>query len=69
MIIILSSFLLLLLIIIKVKFVKNNLNKLKNNNNMDPLFMACSLFRRRKYDECIKICTSLLEKNEFDQVK
>ncbi len=36
---------------------------------MDPLFMACSLFRRRKYDEGIKICTSLLEKNEFDQVK
>lgn len=30
--------------------------------------MACSLFRRRKFEECIKICTTLLEKNEFDQV-
>jgi hypothetical protein len=30
--------------------------------------MACSLFRRRKFDECVKVCTKLLEKNEYDQV-
>ncbi len=29
--------------------------------------MACSLFRRRKFDECIKVCTGLLEKNQYDQ--
>ncbi len=34
---------------------------------MDPLFMACSFFRRRKFDECINICTKLLEKNQYDQ--
>ena len=34
---------------------------------MDPLFLACSHFRRRKFDECIKICTSLLDKNQYDQ--
>jgi hypothetical protein len=36
---------------------------------MDPLFMACSLFRRRKFDECVKICSQMLEKNPYDQVK
>ena len=35
---------------------------------MDPLFMACSLFRRRKFDECVKICSQMLEKNPYDQV-
>jgi hypothetical protein len=30
--------------------------------------MACSLFRRRKHDECIKMCTQMLEKNPYDQV-
>ncbi|RNA25447.1 tetratricopeptide repeat 8 [Brachionus plicatilis] len=34
---------------------------------MDPLFMACSLFRRRKFDECTKICSQILEKNPYDQ--
>lgn len=34
---------------------------------MDPLFLACSHFRRRKFDDCIKICTTLLEKNQYDQ--
>ena len=36
---------------------------------MDPLFMACSLYRRRKFEECSKICTEILEKNPYDQVK
>lgn len=35
---------------------------------MDPLFMANSLFRRRRLDECVKVCTELLEKNPRDQV-
>ena len=29
--------------------------------------MACSLFRRRKFEECAKIVSDLLEKNPYDQ--
>ncbi|MPC39690.1 Tetratricopeptide repeat protein 8 [Portunus trituberculatus] len=36
---------------------------------MDPLFLALSCFRRRKFDRCIKICTELLSKNPYDQVR
>jgi tetratricopeptide repeat protein 8 len=36
---------------------------------MDQLFMACSLYRRRKFDDCVKLCTELLEKNPYDQVE
>ena len=35
---------------------------------MDPLFMANSLFRRRRLEECVKVCTDILEKNPRDQV-
>ncbi|XP_015789086.1 tetratricopeptide repeat protein 8-like [Tetranychus urticae] len=34
---------------------------------MDPLYLALSLHRRRKFDECIKICTQELEKTPLDQ--
>ncbi|XP_071080081.1 tetratricopeptide repeat protein 8-like [Haliotis cracherodii] len=34
---------------------------------MDPLFLAYSYFRRRKYQKCVDICTQLLEKNPYDQ--
>ncbi|XP_021361396.1 tetratricopeptide repeat protein 8-like isoform X2 [Mizuhopecten yessoensis] len=34
---------------------------------MDPLFLAYSYFRRRKYQECVEICSQLLEKNPYDQ--
>ena len=35
---------------------------------MDPLFMATSLFRRRRFEECVKTCTEILLKNPLDQV-
>jgi len=35
---------------------------------MDPLFLSLSLFRRRKLDECVEVCTELLKKNPYDQV-
>ena len=35
---------------------------------MDPLFMANSLFRRRRFEECVKVCTSILQSNPYDQV-
>ncbi|XP_060571355.1 tetratricopeptide repeat protein 8-like [Ruditapes philippinarum] len=34
---------------------------------MDPLFLAYSYFRRRKYQQSVDICTQLLEKNPYDQ--
>lgn len=30
---------------------------------MDPLYTAISLFRRKKYDECISVCNDILQKN------
>lgn len=36
---------------------------------MDPLFLSLSLYRRRKLDESIEVCTELLKKNPYDQVK
>lgn len=34
---------------------------------MNPAFLALSRLRRRRYDECINLCTGLLEKNHYDQ--
>lgn len=35
---------------------------------MDPLFLAMSFYRRRKFEECGEVCTQLLKKNPYDQV-
>ncbi|KAF7272712.1 hypothetical protein GWI33_014524 [Rhynchophorus ferrugineus] len=34
---------------------------------MDPMYLALSLFRRRHYDKCIEICSSILDKQPLDQ--
>ncbi|XP_013404505.1 tetratricopeptide repeat protein 8 [Lingula anatina] len=34
---------------------------------MDPMFLAYSFFRRRKFEQCVNLCTQLLEKNPYDQ--
>lgn len=31
---------------------------------MDQFYLAISLFRRKKFDECINICNDLLQKNQ-----
>lgn len=36
-------------------------------DQLNPLFYAQSKYRRRKYDECIEICTKLLSENPLDQ--
>ena len=36
--------------------------------DMDPLFQAMSLYRRRKFEECAEVASRLLEKNPNDQV-
>lgn len=36
--------------------------------DMDLLFQAISLFRRRQFEKCVEISTVLLEKNPNDQV-
>lgn len=33
------------------------------------MWVANTKLRRRKYDECIALCTNLLEKNPYDQVQ
>lgn len=35
--------------------------------NMDPMYIGLSYYRRRKFDECIEICSKLLAKNPYDQ--
>ena len=35
---------------------------------LDPLFMSVTLFKHRRFEECVKICDELLEKNPKDQV-
>jgi tetratricopeptide repeat protein 8 len=35
---------------------------------MDPFFLAVSRYKRQRYDECIEICTQMLDKNPYDQV-
>ena len=35
---------------------------------MDPMFMAMSLYRRRKFEQSVDICTDILSKNPYDQV-
>ena len=35
---------------------------------MDTLFQALSYFRRRKFDKCVESCSTLLEKNPYDEV-
>ncbi len=39
-----------------------------NKLSLDPLFMARSLFRRRRFEECVKICSDILQSNPYDQV-
>ena len=39
----------------------------KNVMALDPLYMACSLYRRRRLEECVDVCTSMLKKNPLDQ--
>ena len=35
---------------------------------MNPVWLAQSRLRRRKFDECLSICDPLLVKNPYDQV-
>lgn len=34
---------------------------------MDPLYKALSLFKKRKYSDCVDVCTELLELQPYDQ--
>eukprot|EP00128_Syssomonas_multiformis_P018116 Colp12_sorted_trinity150504_noHs@13675 len=36
-------------------------------SQLDPLYLAQIYFRQRKFDECISVCTALLDKNPYDQ--
>ncbi|KAJ8932563.1 hypothetical protein NQ318_023096, partial [Aromia moschata] len=34
---------------------------------MDPMYLALSLIRRRRYDKCVEVCTGILDKEPLDQ--
>lgn len=34
---------------------------------LNAVWLAQSRFRRRRFDECIEICTQILERNPYDQ--
>ena len=36
-------------------------------STMNPVWLAQSRLRRRKFDECLAICDPILEKNPYDQ--
>lgn len=38
------------------------------SNQVDPFFLALSRARRRRFDDCVEICSDILEKNPYDQV-
>jgi hypothetical protein len=35
---------------------------------LNPIWFAQSKLRRRRFDECIDICTGVLQSNPYDQV-
>tara|TARA_B110000977_G_scaffold98970_1_gene130059 strand:+ start:14016 stop:14186 length:171 start_codon:yes stop_codon:yes gene_type:complete len=40
-----------------------------DSQGLHPVWLANNYLRRRKYDECIAICTDILAKNPYDQVQ
>lgn len=38
-----------------------------NSENINPLYLAHSRLRRRRFDDTIKICSDVLQKNPLDQ--
>ena len=36
---------------------------------LDPVWHAMSKLRRRRFDDCIKLCSEVLEENPYDQVR
>ena len=49
--------------------IADKLSKMASSGmQMDPLFLAMSFYRRRKFEECSEVCTELLKKNPYDQV-
>lgn len=36
--------------------------------DVNPLWLAQSRLRRRRYDDCIDLCSAALQKNPLDQV-
>jgi hypothetical protein len=39
-----------------------------SGEGLNPVWLANNKLRRRRYDDCIAICTTILEKNPYDQV-
>ena len=39
----------------------------EEHTGLDPLYLAMNRFNRLKYDECVSMCTELLNNNPYDQ--
>ena len=36
-------------------------------DQLDPVYVALVMFRRREFDSCIDICTAILDRNPYDE--
>lgn len=36
---------------------------------MDPMFVALSYYHRKKFEDAVNVCSQILEKNPYDQVR
>ena len=36
-------------------------------DQLDPVYVAMVMFRRREFDSCIDICTAILDRNPYDE--
>jgi hypothetical protein len=36
-------------------------------DQLDPVYIALVMFRRREYDTCVDICTGILDRNPYDE--
>ncbi len=40
---------------------------MSSQHSMNPVWLAQSRLRRRKFDECLEICNPILDRNPYDQ--
>ena len=36
-------------------------------DQLDPVYVALVMFRRREFDSCIDVCTAILDRNPYDE--
>ncbi len=36
-------------------------------DQLDPVYVALVMYRRREFDSCIDVCTGILDRNPYDE--